>query len=296
MAQTDKREPVGIIGLGLLGGAIARRLLAAGHPVLDYDVDQTKAASLASAELQTTDVATIAQRCERIVLAVFTSEQVGEVAAQLYAAGAPRLLICTTTCDPTGSIAHGVAALAQGWRYVEAPLSGTSAQVLAGDGVGLVAGEAGAIYEAADLFDTICPRWHRVGAVGDAGRAKLAVNLILGLNRLALAEGLVFAQRQGLDGAAFLDIVRDSAAYSQVMDTKGAKMLERDFSAEGRAEQALKDVKMMQAQAARLGQPLPLLAVHQAVLEACIGHGEGALDSSVVIEEIRRRGNQKESH
>ncbi|MDB5581119.1 MAG: 6-phosphogluconate dehydrogenase [Bradyrhizobium sp.] len=296
MAGADKRGPVGVIGLGLLGGAIVRRLLSAGYAVSGCDLDREKAASLASAGLQASDVAAIAQRCERIVLAVFTSAQVGAVAAQLYATGALRLLICTTTCDPVGSIAHGASALAQGWRYVEAPLSGTSAQVTAGDGVGLIAGEATAIDEAADLFDAICPRWHRVGAVGDAGRAKLAVNLILGLNRLALAEGLVFAQRQGLDGAAFLDIVRDSAAYSQVMDTKGAKMLQRDFSAEGRAEQTLKDVKMMQAEAERLGQPLPLLAVHQAVLEACVGHGEGMLDSSVVIEEIRRRGNEKESH
>ena len=126
--------------------------------------------------------------------------------------------------------------------------------------------------------------------MGDAGKAKLAVNLILGLNRLALAEGLVFAQAQGLDGAAFLDIVRGSAAYSQVMDTKGGKMLARDFSAEGRAEQTLKDVKLMQSEAARLGQPLPLLDVHQRILEACVARGEGVLDSSVVIEELRRLG------
>jgi len=296
MARADKRDPVGVIGLGLLGGVIARRLLAAGYAVVGHDVDQTRVASLADAGLQAATIGEVARRCERIVLAVFTSGQVGEVAAQLYVAAASRLLICTTTCDPPGSIAHGERAREHGWRYVEAPLSGTSAQVLTGDGVGLIAGETAFIDEAADLFSVICPRWHRVGAIGDAGRAKLAVNLILGLNRLALAEGLVFAQRQGLDGAAFLDIVRDSAAYSQVMDTKGAKMLQRDFSAEGRAEQTLKDVKLMQAEAARLGQPLPLLAVHQAVLEACIGHGEGALDSSVVIEEIRRRGNQKGNH
>lgn len=296
MAQAHKRDAVGVIGLGLLGGAIARRLLAAGHTVLGCDIDQARVASLAGAGLEPADITAIAQRCGRIVLAVFTSAQVGEVAEQLYAAASSGLLICTTTCDPSGSTVHGERAQVCGWRYVEAPLSGTSAQVLAGDGVGLIAGDAAAIDKAADLFDTICPRWHKVGAVGDAGRAKLAVNLILGLNRLALAEGLVLAQRQGLDGAAFLAIARDSAAYSQVMDTKGEKMLQRDFSPEGRAEQTLKDVRMMLAEAGRLGQPLPLLAVHQAVLEACVEHGEGALDSSVVIEEIRRRGNEKGNH
>jgi 3-hydroxyisobutyrate dehydrogenase-like beta-hydroxyacid dehydrogenase len=159
---------------------------------------------------------------------------------------------------------------------------------MAGEGVGLIAGAPDAIAQAHDLFATICPRWHHIGAVGDAGRAKLAVNLILGLNRLALAEGLVFAQRMGLDADAFLKVVRGSAAYSQVMDTKGPKMLARDFSPEGRAEQTLKDVKLMQAEASRLGQPLPLLDVHQRMLEACIAHGEGMLDSSVVIEQVRR--------
>jgi putative dehydrogenase len=296
MTPAQQRDPVGVIGLGLLGGAIARRLLAAGYPVLGCDVDESKTATLAATGLKVAAVGEIAQRCERIVLAVFTAGQVGEVAEQLYAAAPSGLLVCTTTCDPSASMVLGEQALACGWRYIEAPLSGTSAQVLAGDGVGLIAGDAGAIDASADLFDAICPRWHQVGAIGDAGRAKLAVNLILGLNRLALAEGLVFAQRQGLDGAAFLAIARDSAAYSQVMDTKGEKMLQRDFSPEGRAEQTLKDVRMMQAEAARLGQALPLLAVHQAVLEACVEHGEGALDSSVVIEEIRRRANEKGNH
>src|SRR5207237_8033138 len=121
---------------------------------------------------------------------------------------------------------------------------------------------------------------------------KAAVNLILGLNRLALAEGLGFAERIGLDPAAFLDVARHSAAYSQVMDVKGSKMLRRDFAPEGRITQHLKDVHLMLEQAARVKQQLPLLAVHAEVLEACVRNGESDLDNSVVIEEIRRRGQR----
>jgi 3-hydroxyisobutyrate dehydrogenase-like beta-hydroxyacid dehydrogenase len=283
------QEPVGIIGLGLLGSAMARRLCAEGYAVQGYDLDPAKTEALAAAGVQAATPETMRRDCGRIILAVFTTQQAREAAARLYAASPARLLICTTTCDPAAAqgLAHDAAQA--GWRFVEAPLSGTSAQVLLGDGLGLIAGEEEAIDAARDLLETICPRWHRVGGVGDAARTKLAVNLILGLNRLALAEGLVLAERMGLDGPTFLDIVGDSAAYSQVMDTKGAKMIQRDFTPEGRAEQTLKDVWMMQAEAARLGQELPALAVYRAVLEACVAHGEGMLDSSVVIEEIRRR-------
>jgi 3-hydroxyisobutyrate dehydrogenase-like beta-hydroxyacid dehydrogenase len=67
-------------------------------------------------------------------------------------------------------------------------------------------------------------------------------------------------------------------------------MLKGDYAAEGRAGQTLKDVHLMQAESARIGQPLPLLAVHAALLDACVERGEGALDSSVIAEELRRRG------
>jgi 3-hydroxyisobutyrate dehydrogenase-like beta-hydroxyacid dehydrogenase len=128
-----------------------------------------------------------------------------------------------------------------------------------------------------------------MGPPGSAGRAKLAINLILGLNRLALAEGLVFAERLGLEPSRFLEVARQAASYSQVMDTKGPKMVRGDFTPEGRARQTLKDVELMLAQARRLGQELPLAQLNAEVLRACVDSGEGDQDNSVVINEIRRR-------
>ena len=142
--------------------------------------------------------------------------------------------------------------------------------------------------EAAVLDALFAARIH-VGRLGDGGRAKLAVNLILGLNRLALAEGLVFAERLGLDPAAFLKIARGSAAYSQVMDTKGPKMVRGEFSPEGRVRQTLKDVHLMLEQARARGQQLPGLEVHEQILAACVRHGEADLDNCRIIEELRRR-------
>ena len=93
-----------------------------------------------------------------------------------------------------------------------------------GDGVGLIGGDKDTIDSVADILDTLYPKWFAMGAAGNGGRAKLAINHMLGLNRLVLAEGLVFAERLGLPPAAFLDVARQSAAYSQVMDIKGPKM------------------------------------------------------------------------
>jgi 3-hydroxyisobutyrate dehydrogenase-like beta-hydroxyacid dehydrogenase len=175
---------------------------------------------------------------------------------------------------------------------LETPVSGTSDQVRRGDGVALIGGEAATADAVAPVLDALFGRRFHIGKIGDGGRAKLAVNLILGLNRLALAEGLVFASRLGLDPEAFLAVARGSAAYSQVMETKGLKMVRGDFSPEGRARQTLKDVHLMLDQAQLLGQDLPLLAAHGDVLQSCLRHGEGELDNSVVVEEIRRRGGR----
>jgi 3-hydroxyisobutyrate dehydrogenase-like beta-hydroxyacid dehydrogenase len=198
-------------------------------------------------------------------------------------------VLVASTCDP-GRIAALAARVApRGVRLLETPVSGTSAQVARGEGVGLIGGDAAVAAEIEPVLRALFPRYFLIGKVGDGGRAKLAVNLILGLNRLALAEGLVFAERLGLDPAAFLEVARGSAAYSQIMDVKGARMVRRDFAPEGRARQTLKDVHLMRDQARALGQALPLLDVHAEVLEACLRQGEGELDNAVVIEEIRRR-------
>jgi 3-hydroxyisobutyrate dehydrogenase-like beta-hydroxyacid dehydrogenase len=106
---------------------------------------------------------------------------------------------------------------------------------------------------------------------------------------VALAEGLVFAERLGLDPQTFLDIARDSAAYSQVMDVKGEKMVRADYAPQGKIGQNLKDVRIMLDEAARLGQGLPLAHVLADLLQACVDHGEGERDNCAVIEEIRRR-------
>ncbi len=280
---------VGVIGLGLMGEVYVRRLVAAGFTVIGFDVDPAKNERLKNFGAQAGTLADIAQKCEPIVLAVFNTEQVEDVVERaLIPAAAGKIVLVTSTCDPDRIAALG-ARVGDKLRFLETPVSGTSEQVRQGDGVGLIGGDQKIAIDAAPVLDALFAKSFHIGKIGDGGRAKLAVNLILGLNRLALAEGLVFAARLGLDPAAFLDVARRSAAASQVMDTKGPKMIGGDFAPEGRVRQTLKDTQLMLDQARKAGQKLPLLEIHADVLQACVHHGDSEQDNSIVIEEIRRR-------
>jgi 3-hydroxyisobutyrate dehydrogenase len=295
MTQTN---PVGLIGLGLLGQALAHRLTGAGFAVAGYDIDPAKTAMLKELGGQPApSIADIAKSCAPIVLAVFSTDQVEEVVErELLPAlgdGSNRIVLCASTCDPDRIAALNARVEPRELRLLETPISGSSGQVARGEGVGLIGGDPQTAAEVEPILRVLFPAYFHIGKVGDGGRAKLAINLILGLNRVALAEGLTFAQRLGLDPAAFLDVARKSAAYSQVMDVKGAKMVGRDYTPEGRVTQHLKDVHLMLEQAERIGQKLPALEVHADVLEACVRHGEGDLDNSIVVEEIRRRTKSK---
>jgi 3-hydroxyisobutyrate dehydrogenase-like beta-hydroxyacid dehydrogenase len=288
-------DPVGIVGLGLMGSALTRRLVAAGFDVVGYDIDVTKTGGLAAlGGRAAASISDVVGAADPIILAVFDTDQVeGVVEGPILAAlgdGSGRIVMCTSTCDPDRIAALARRVEPRGLRFLETPVSGTSEQVRRGEGVGLIGGDPEVATQVAGVLDAIFPVRFHVGGPGDGGRAKLAVNRILGLNRVALAEGLVFATRLGLDPQAFLEIARGSAAYSQVMDTKGVKMAASNFAPEGRARQTLKDVHLMLDQAARVGLALPSLEVHRDILAACVAAGEGDLDNSVVINEIRRRG------
>jgi putative dehydrogenase len=155
----------------------------------------------------------------------------------------------------------------------------------------LVAGAADAIEAVGAVLDALCPRSVRVGAIGDASRAKLAINLILQNNRAALAEGIAFAECLGLDGRAFLAAARESAAYSRVMDGKGEKMLARDFRAQSHISQTLKDAELILKEAGRHGLQLPMTSVQAGLLRVAIELEGPDSDSAAVIEAIGRPGS-----
>jgi 3-hydroxyisobutyrate dehydrogenase-like beta-hydroxyacid dehydrogenase len=288
---------IGMIGAGLLGTACMHRLIGAGIEVVAYDVDAAKRAAAEKLGAGSArSVAEVAQACSILVLAVFNTDQVEEVVegkggiAETADDGTARVVICMSTCDPDRLAALGARMGGRGVRLLEVPLSGTSRQVAEGAGVGLVGGERSVMEGAAPVLDAICPRRYYIGALGNGSRAKLAVNLILGLNRGAMAEGLAFAARLGLDPVEFLEVARGSASYSQVMDVKGSMMARREYAKpQSRVDQSLKDFRLMLAQARAAGQALPFAEVYAELLEDCMRSGEGEWDNAAILEAIRRR-------
>lgn len=287
---------VGVIGTGLMGTACIERLKKAGFEVVAHDVDEAKRAAVAKLGARAAASAgEVARRCEFIVLCVFTTEQVeavteGKEGIAEAAADTPRIVICTSTCDPDRLAALAPRVEARGVRFLEVPISGTSRQVAEGHGVGLIGGDHAVMDKASPVLDAICPRRFHVGAVGNGSRTKLAVNLILGLNRAAMAEGFAFAERLGLDTSSFLEVAKASACHSQVMDVKGHMMAHREFDkVQGRVDQTLKDFKLMLEQGRKTGQALPFATVYVQMLEDCVRHGEAAWDNAAILEAVRRR-------
>jgi len=284
------RKTVGLIGLGLMGQALATRLIPAGFRVLGYDLDAAKGAKLEAMGGEAASLADAA-KCSTVLLAVFSTEQVEDVTENTLvpAASSGKIVLCTSTCDPDRIAALAARVSSKGIRFLETPVSGSSGQVSRGEGTGLIGGDKATAAEVDDILSVLYPKRFHIGKAGDAGRAKLAINLILGLNRMALAEGIVFASQLGLDATAFLDVAKGSAAYSQVMDIKGRKMVDREFKPEGFVHQSLKDFSLMHKLASKLGQSLPALELNKSLLEACVTAGEADYDNAAVIEEIRRR-------
>jgi len=173
-------------------------------------------------------------------------------------------------------------------RLVDAPLSGSSQQIRDGTAVMMIGGDPAACAALAPVLAAISTRRFHVGPPGSGTRAKLATNLLLGLNRAALAESLAFAECLGLDLTVFLDLVRATPAYSRAVDVKGTRMIAGDFaSPQSRIRQHRKDVKLMLAAARRAGKALPLTAAHAALLDAAVAAGQGDLDNAAIIETIR---------
>jgi 3-hydroxyisobutyrate dehydrogenase-like beta-hydroxyacid dehydrogenase len=153
----------------------------------------------------------------------------------------------------------------------------------------VMVGASDADYQrATDILETFARRVFHLGLSGSGSRMKLIFNMVLGLNRAVLAESLVFAEHYELQMEQVLEILKDGAAYSKVMEAKGPKMLQSAFQPpEARLSQHLKDVRLMLQEAALLGARTPFTEIHEKLLEAAEQLGLGNEDNSAVIEVFR---------
>jgi len=258
----------GIIGMGLMGTALLRMTGAA----RGWDIDASRCVNALTAN-------EIFAHCDIVFLCLPNSTIVRSV---LHAASLKPglILIDTTTGDPLVMAEMGAELATQGVHYLDATVSGSSAQLLQRDVLVMVGGDVEVFERCHDLFAKFARETVHVGSCGSGAKMKLVTNLVLGLNRAALAEGLAFAWDLDLNPVETLDVLRRSMAYSRIMDTKGEKMITQDFTPQAKLSQHLKDVLLMLAASSI---PLPLSETHRQLLEKAEVLGFGDEDNSAVI-------------
>ena len=279
---------IGIAGLGLMGSALAARLAAAGHSVLGFDTNPLRGALLDAARpgRSRASLAQLASDSDCLVVAVFDDAQLRAVTAALIAAPVRRvsLVICITTALPATLIACGNQCTGAGIAFVEAPISGSSATIAAAEGRMFVGGSPADIDRATPILEAITPHRKLIGALGQASAAKLATNLVVGLNRLALAEGMALAESLGIERARYLDLLLDSAATSRAAQEKGPMMVAEHFEPPvATIAQHAKDVGLMLELGRQTGQPLPMSELHRDLLQQSMARGDTSLDNAAII-------------
>jgi len=287
----SRRETIGLIGVGLLGSAIAARLLEQGFRVLGYDCNPRQCESLAADGGRAASSAVeVIQECRRVVLSLPDSDAVTQVLSEVEAVlRQDQMLIDTTTGAPAVAVETGRRLAERGVAYLDAAVCGNSEELRRCEVLVVAGGPAGAYESCRDVFASFARSFWRMGDWGMGLRMKLTTNLVLGLNRAVLAEALGFAEALGLNREEALTVLQQSSSYSRVMDLKGRKMLTGDYEPQARLSQHLKDVRLMLAAGEGADARLPLTALHRQLLEQAEEAGLGGADNSAIAEVFRQR-------
>jgi len=268
-------DTIGIIGVGLLGSAIAARLTAAGYKILGYDLIPERRIGAATAQ-------EVATACRTIILCLPTSDIGAGVLANLQLTPATTI-IDSTTGEPEAMAALGAKLAKASIEYLDATVLGSSRVVRSGAAIVMAGGRRTTFDAAAPIFRTFATRAFYLGSYGAGARMKLVANLALGLHRAVLAETLAFARACEVSPTDALEVLKAGAAYSRVMDDKGQKMLDHDFTVEAKLSQHLKDVRLILAAAGAKHAKAPLSQIHRQLLESLEAAGYGEVDNSAII-------------
>ena len=274
---------VGLVGIGLLGTAIAERLLGAGYCVVGWDVRSERREHLEQLGGQAAPSLVEAAGCRDVIFSLPQSGDVTEVVAEVgQDLRSGTTVIDTTTGDPIQLEAIARTLRQRDVDYLDATVGGSSQHVREGRALAMVGGDRQVFQSCLPLLECLVKRAIHVGPSGHGARMKLGVNLVLGLNRAALAEGLALADGLGLEGPLALECLQEGPAWSRAMDDKGQKMLDQDFAPQARLSQHLKDVRLILDSGRETSTRLPLSDVHCQLLESVERAGFGDEDNSAI--------------
>jgi 3-hydroxyisobutyrate dehydrogenase-like beta-hydroxyacid dehydrogenase len=280
-----------------MGSSLARHLVTAGFPVIVHDVDPAKVEALV--KLGATRAASPEQipgQVDVVMLSLPSSHVVNDVlinTLKLLEKGRKGLIVvdCSTP-DPDMSLAMAVQLRERGIEMLDGTISGTSEMFAEKNAIFMVGGAEPAFRECQPLFLAASKEAFYTGPNGTGANMKLVVNLVLSLNRMALAEGLTLAAKAGLDQALALRVLKQSAAASSAMDQKGDRMVQRNFTKPASTlSTSYKDSRLILALGAKLDCPLPMMSLYVQALASEVAKGKTSLDPATIIDFYRELAN-----
>lgn len=283
------RTRIGFVGLGLMGSGMVANLISAGFAVIGHDIDPDRVTAFIEAGGKPLDdPVSMAAQADVIMLSLPDSHVVNAVvrrSLKLFELSYKGLiLIDTTTADPVMSEQLAVELRKKGIEMLDATISGTSRMCAERDITFMVGGDEKCFKKCESIFAALAKKTYYLGKNGSGALMKLIVNLVLGLNRMVLAEGLALGEQTGMDPHQLLEVLKQSAAYSKAMDMKGNKMIAAEFlPAEGKLAFHLKDVHLMLDLGRRLNFPLLLSSLHAQALTSLVARGKGDWDNASII-------------
>lgn len=279
---------IGFVGLGAMGGPMARNLLKAGFGLVVHDIDPRKVQALSEAGAEVAHAPeAIARQCAHSICMVETTAQ-AEAVMRGFAAGAAagHIVICMSTVDVTALRALGAELAAKDIMLLDAPVSGGTKGAAAGTLSVICGGPAEAFAACEAMFRAMGANVFHMGDLGAGLAMKLINNMLLQIQVVAIAEGMVLGAKAGLDAERVIEVLRVSTGRSEALERSGPRMVARDFSPSGTTDISYKDQELQTALAKALGVPMMLANVSQQFYQMARTAGYGKEDGSAVVKVI----------
>ena len=280
---------VGFVGLGVMGGGVTRRLLAAGHTVHGYNRSREKAAPLVELGLVLEDTPRQVAEAADVVFSMVTNVAALEAVTQgpdgiLAGLGAGKIYVDMTTGTPEASRALSELVAERGARMLDAPVSGSVSTLEEGRLSIMVGGDEDAFAEVEPILFDIGPTVMRIGSNGQALLMKIAINLSLHVQMVAFCEGLLLAEKDGIDKEVAVEALLKSVIASPMLAYRGPFVLEMPDEAWFNVNMMQKDMNLALEAGRKLDVPMPTTAISNELLTAARAMGLVEQDFAVVYE------------
>ena len=282
---------VGIIGLGIMGGAIARNLVDRGWRVVGFDTDAARRAELAQANVTIAgDASQVARDAPIVMTSLPTPAAVVDVAHEIANSGqSPRIVVELSTLSIADKLRFEAILKKAGHIALDCPLSGTGAQAKVRDLVVYASGDGHAIARCAGLFSDFAKQSADLGTFGNGSRMKFVANLLVAIHNVAAAEAMILAERAGLDPKMVVDMVGPGAGGSRMFQMRAPMMVEGVYEpATMKVSTWKKDMAIIAEFADDVGCATPLFTLTQPVYTEAMAMGLGDQDTAAVFEVLKK--------